>query len=108
MNVSFFTRPAALTVASAAALLMGLTAAPSATAAEGSAPACVEYYSGWRYTTVVNSCDTAVSVTVEYTNSQPAPCRVLEPGATATFAGYGTDSNYVTGLRTCEPTVLTG
>ena len=85
-------------------VLTPLTAVPSAAVAlEGPAPECVEYFQSWRYTDVHNGCDDAVSVTVEYTNNQWAPCRVIEPGGRATFAGYGTNENYVTGLRTCDP-----
>jgi curli biogenesis system outer membrane secretion channel CsgG len=99
-------RPATLAVMTAAGLLTALTATPSAAAAtEAAAPECVQYYQSWRYTDVFNGCGDTVAVTVEYTNGQSAPCRVIEPGARATFAGYGTDSNYVTGLRTCDPAV---
>lgn len=98
------TRPVALAVTAAAGVLMALTAAPSAVASTGSpAPDCVEYHQSWRYTDVFNGCGDTVAVTVEYTNGQWAPCRVISPGAWATFAGYGTDGNYVTGLRTCDP-----
>ncbi|MFI9001779.1 alpha-amylase [Streptomyces sp. NPDC053541] len=99
-------RPAAL---AAAGLLMALAAAPSAVAATGDpAPSCVEYYQSWRYTDVHNGCSDTVAVTVEYTNGQWAPCRVILPGQWATFAGYGTDGNYVTGLRTCDPDATGG
>ncbi|MFJ6836060.1 alpha-amylase [Streptomyces sp. NPDC091209] len=67
-------------------------------------PDCVHYYSDWRYTTVVNDCDTTVNVTVAYTDGQGAPCRTLLPQAIATFAGYGPQLNYVTGLNACTPT----
>ncbi|MEU3605453.1 alpha-amylase [Streptomyces sp. NPDC035033] len=97
-------RPVSLTATAAAGLLMALTATPSAVADTGSpAPECVEYFQGWRYTDVHNGCGSTVSVTVEYTNGQWAPCRALQPGEWATFAGYGTDGNYVTGLRSCDP-----
>jgi hypothetical protein len=66
-------------------------------------PDCVHYYSDWRYTTVVNDCDTTVDVTVQYTDGQGAPCRTLDPRAIATFAGYGPQLNYVTGLSGCTP-----
>ncbi|MFE2535632.1 alpha-amylase [Streptomyces sp. NPDC059371] len=66
-------------------------------------PDCVHYYSDWRYTTVVNDCDTTVNVTVQYTEYQDAPCRTLFPQAIATFAGYGPQLNYVTGLSACTP-----
>lgn len=102
-------RPAALAATTVAALLTALTAAPSAKAsAETAAPECVQYHSGWRYTHVVNGCDFTVAVTVEYTDGQPAPCRVIEPGAWVTFAGYGSQFNYVTGLRTCDPATASG
>ncbi len=101
-------RPAALTVTSAAGLLLALTGAPSAVAATGApAPECVRYYASWRYTDVFNGCGDTMAVTVAYTNGQSAPCRVIAPGAWATFAGYGTDGNHVTGLRSCDP-VTTG
>ncbi|MFE1291041.1 alpha-amylase [Streptomyces sp. NPDC058751] len=66
-------------------------------------PDCVHYYSDWRYTTVVNDCGSTVDVTVRYTDGQGAPCRTVLPGATATFAGYGPQLNYVTGLSACAP-----
>ncbi|MDX2294028.1 MULTISPECIES: alpha-amylase [Streptomyces] len=97
-------RPVVLAGTAAAGLLAASVAAPSAVATTGSpAPECVEYFQSWRYTDVHNGCGDTVSVTVEYTNGQWAPCRVIEPGRWATFAGYGTDGNYVTGLRTCGP-----
>ncbi|MFC9729992.1 alpha-amylase [Streptomyces roseolus] len=100
--------PRAAALASAG-LLLALPAAPSAVAATASsAPACVEYAQGWRYTDVHNGCGETVAVTVDYTNGQWAPCRVIQPGERATFAGYGTDGNYVTGLRTCDPAATTG
>jgi hypothetical protein len=104
-------RPVALAGGVAAAgLLMALTAAPPAAAATATTtpPECVQYYSSWRYTDVHNGCDVTVAVTVEFTDGQAAPCRVIEPGAWATFAGYGTQANYVTGLRTCEPAATSG
>ncbi|MFF4341006.1 alpha-amylase [Kitasatospora sp. NPDC001540] len=98
-------RPLVLAVVAATGLLLPLAAAPSASAAEsteGTAPpACVQYYSSWRYTQVANGCDTAVSVTVQYTDGQSAPCLTLQAGEWGTFAGYGTNMNYVTGLLTC-------
>jgi hypothetical protein len=110
-NLSFMpriSRPAALATATAVGFLAALTAAPSTAAAAGSAPPeCVQYYASWRYTTVVNSCDVTVAVTVEYTDGEAAPCRVIEPGASATFAGYGPQLNHVAGLRTCEPVSVT-
>ncbi|MFI8101257.1 alpha-amylase [Streptomyces sp. NPDC086023] len=97
-------RPLVLATMTAASLLMPLAATPAAGAATGSpAPECVEYFQSWRYTDVHNGCGDPVSVTVEYTNGQWAPCRVIEPGGWATFSGYGTGGNYVTGLRTCDP-----
>ncbi|MFC9814200.1 alpha-amylase [Streptomyces virginiae] len=98
----------ALTALTAAGLLLTPATTPSAAAATGSpAPACVEYAQSWRYTDVHNGCGDTVSVTVEYTNGQWAPCRVIEPGGRATFSGYGTNGNYVTGLRTCDPASAT-
>ncbi|MEU0088084.1 alpha-amylase [Streptomyces sp. NPDC006274] len=97
-------RPATLAATAGAGLLTALAWAPSAAAAtESAAPECVEYYQSWRYTDVFNGCGDTVAVTVEYTNGQWAPCRVVQPGDRATFAGYGTDGNYVTALRTCDP-----
>ncbi|MFJ1754893.1 carbohydrate-binding module family 20 domain-containing protein [Kitasatospora sp. NPDC088134] len=97
-------RPLALATVGAAGLLASLTTAPSASAAEGTAPpACVQYYSSWRYTQVANDCSTAVSVSVQYTNGQSSSCQTVQPGTWATFNGYGTDMNYVTGLLTCTP-----
>ncbi|WP_063831284.1 alpha-amylase [Streptomyces sp. NRRL F-2664] len=97
-------RPLALAATTAAALLLPLSAALPAAAATGSpAPECVHYVQSWRYTDVHNGCGDTVSVTVEYTNGQWAPCRVIEPGGRATFSGYGTSGNYATGLRTCDP-----
>jgi hypothetical protein len=93
----------ALGAAVALGLLAPLTVASSAQAAASSAPPeCVQYYASWRYTSVVNGCALTVAVAVEYADGQVAPCRVIEPGASATFAGYGPQLNYVTGLRTCE------
>ncbi|WP_405915219.1 alpha-amylase [Streptomyces sp. NBC_00728] len=95
--------------------LLGATGAPAAARDAGrdtpaddvvhatTVPDCVHYYSDWRYTTVVNDCDTTVDVTVEYTDGQGAPCRALLPQAIATFSGYGPQLNYVTGLSTCTP-----
>ncbi|MEV8593589.1 alpha-amylase [Streptomyces sp. NPDC052012] len=101
-------RPFATATIAAAGLMMALTASHSAVAAtEPAAPDCVQYFQSWRYTDVVNGCDDAVAVTVEYTNGQWAPCRVVQPGASVTFAGYGTDGNYVTGLLTCDPNLVT-
>ncbi|MFI9150508.1 alpha-amylase [Streptomyces sp. NPDC053367] len=101
-------RPVALTATAAAGLLTVLTASPAATAAtESPAPECVQYFQSWRYTDVFNGCDATVAVTVEYTNGQWAPCRLIEPNGWATFAGYGTDGNYVTGLLTCDPALVT-
>lgn len=101
-------RPIALTATAAAGLVVALTASPSAVAAtESAAPECVQYFESWRYTNVFNGCDYTVAVTVEYTNGQWAPCHVIQPGGSATFAGYGTNGNYVTGLRTCDPNLAT-
>ncbi|MFI6039505.1 alpha-amylase [Streptomyces sp. NPDC051315] len=95
----------ATAAATLAALLPGVTGDRSAAVdpSRAPAPACVHHYSDWRYTTVVNDCDTTVSVTVDYTNGQPAPCRTVAPGGLATFAGYGFDGNHVVGLSACVP-----
>lgn len=101
-------RPASLTATAAAGLLMSLTAAsPAQAATETVAPACVQYFESWRYTDVFNGCGDTVAVTVEYTNGQWAPCRVIEPSGWATFAGYGSDGNHVTRLLTCDPAAVT-
>ncbi|MFE9773641.1 alpha-amylase [Streptomyces sp. NPDC005931] len=106
-NLPFTPRSArrlSLAATAAAALSAVLTAAPPAAAlTDTTPPECVQYYAGWRYTIVVNGCERNVAVTVEYTDGQDAPCRIIEPGASATFAGYGPQLNYVTGLRTCGP-----
>ncbi|MFJ6940405.1 alpha-amylase [Streptomyces sp. NPDC101132] len=97
--------PVVLAAMTAAGLLMPLATAPAAAAtAAPPAPECVEHFQSWRYTDVHNVCSYTVSVTVEYTNDQWAPCRVIDPDGWATFAGYGTGGNYVTALRTCDPT----
>ncbi|GAA3894990.1 hypothetical protein GCM10022244_01020 [Streptomyces gulbargensis] len=101
-------RPTALAATVAAGLLTALATASPATAAESTAPECVQYHQSWRYTDVHNGCAETVAVTVAYTNGQWAPCRVVAPGQWATFAGYGTDGNYVTGLRTCDPAATSG
>ncbi|MFF5425445.1 MULTISPECIES: alpha-amylase [unclassified Streptomyces] len=101
-------RTTTLAATAAAGLLTVLTSTPPAAAADSAAPACVEYHQSWRYTDVHNTCAETVAVTVDYTNGQWAPCRVVEPGQRATFAGYGTDGNYVTGLRTCDPAAPSG
>ncbi|MFD3537128.1 alpha-amylase [Streptomyces sp. NPDC058664] len=101
-------RPVVLAATTAAGLLLALTTVPSAAAVTTSAPPeCVQHHSSWRYTHVVNGCDAAIAVTVEYADGQTAPCRVIEPGTSATFAGYGPGLNYVTGLQTCEPDSVT-
>ncbi|MER6678069.1 alpha-amylase [Streptomyces sp. NPDC000983] len=100
--------PAALATMAAAGLLMALSTTPPAVAVTGSpAPECVEYFQSWRYTDVHNRCGDTVSVTVEYTNGQWVPCRVIDADGWATFPGYGTDGNYVTALRTCDPALVT-
>lgn len=100
-------RPLALAAVVAAGLLTPLAVTPFAAAAAPPAPDCVEHFQSWRYTEVHNGCADTVSVTVEYTNGQWAPCRVVEPGGRVTFAGYGTNGNYVTGLRACDPVLVT-
>lgn len=92
-------RPAVLLSAAAAGFLMALS---SPAAADSAAPECVQYFSSWRYTNVNNGCDDTVNVAVEYTDGTVSPCRTIEPGEWATFSGYGTQGNYVTGLLTCE------
>ncbi|MCX5528447.1 alpha-amylase [Streptomyces bobili] len=67
------------------------------------APDCVHHYADRRYTTVVNDCDSPVSVTVVYSDGRWAPCRTLAPRDTATFAGHGFDGTQVLGLDTCLP-----
>ncbi|MFJ3204724.1 alpha-amylase [Streptomyces sp. NPDC086989] len=85
-----------------------LPAALPAVAASGpQAPACADYHESWRYTDVHNGCGDAVALTVTYVNGQEAPCRLIDPGGWATFAGYGTNGNHVTGLQTCEPAPAT-
>lgn len=107
-HMTRISRPLVLATVTAAGLLMLLATTPATGATTSSpAPECVEYLQSWRYTDVHNDCGDTVSVTVEYTNGQWAPCRVIEPGGWATFSGYGTGGNYVTGLRTCDPAVVT-
>ncbi|MEU6807451.1 alpha-amylase [Streptomyces sp. NPDC046831] len=96
-------------VAGAAATALVLTAfAPGPRAEAGprgdtAAPACVHTYPGWRYTTVVNDCDTVVHVTVDYADGRSVPCRTLAPHDIATFPGYGPELDHVTGTRECVP-----
>ncbi|MGX1274156.1 alpha-amylase [Streptomyces phaeoluteigriseus] len=91
----------------AAATLAALLTSPVASlaaddvAAGTAAPDCAHHYADRRYTTVVNDCDTSVSVTVEYSDGRWAPCRTLAPRDVATFAGYGFDGTRVVGLSTC-------
>ena len=99
-RIARISRHAALAVMTAAGLLL-IAARPVGATAETPAPSCVEYYQSWRYTDVHNGCQDTVSVTVEYTNDQWAPCRVIGAGGWVTFSGYGPDGNYVTGLWTC-------
>ncbi|MFD5266427.1 alpha-amylase [Streptomyces sp. NPDC058335] len=93
----------------AAATLTALLTSPVASHAADDgppgalAPDCVHHYADRRHTTVVNDCDTPVSVTVAYSNGQWAPCRTLAPRDVATFAGYGFDGNRVIGLSACLP-----
>ncbi|MET9506576.1 alpha-amylase [Streptomyces sp. NPDC006622] len=95
--------------ATAAATLTALLTSPVASHAADaappgtSAPDCVHHYADRRYTTVVNDCDTTVSVTVEYADGRWAPCRTLAPRDMATFAGYGFGGNDVLGLGSCLP-----
>ncbi|WP_405658201.1 alpha-amylase [Streptomyces sp. NBC_01166] len=107
-HMARISRPLVLATLTAAGLMMPLATAPAAGATTSSpAPECVEYFQSWRYTDVHNDCGNPVSVTVEYSNGQWAPCRVIEPGGWATFSGYGTGGNYVTVLRTCDPATVT-
>ncbi|PWI12765.1 alpha-amlyase [Streptomyces sp. Act143] len=101
-HIARITRHAALAVVATAGLLLS-TARPAGAATEVLAPQCVEYHQSWRYTDVHNGCQDTVAVTVEYTNDQWAPCRVIEAGGWVTFSGYGPNGNYVTGLWTCVP-----
>jgi len=82
-------------------LLPGAGAGRAADTAPEPAPDCVHHRSDWRYTTVVNDCAASQDVTVDYLDGQPAPCRRVAPGDQATFAGYGPQLNYVTGVRLC-------
>ncbi|MFC8342286.1 alpha-amylase [Streptomyces sp. NPDC057280] len=101
-RIAQISRHTALATMTTAGLLL-ITAHPAGAATEIPAPSCVEYYQSWRYTDVHNGCQDTVAVTVEYTDHQWAPCRVLDPGNWATFSGYGPNGNYVTGLWTCTP-----
>ncbi|MCF4136856.1 alpha-amylase [Streptomyces sp. Tue 6430] len=97
---------AAATAAAALTVLLTSPAASRAAIADPPgtpAPDCAHHYADRRHTTVVNDCDTTVSVTVDYADGQWAPCRTLAPHDVATFAGYGFGENRVTGLRTCLP-----
>lgn len=94
-------RAGVLAVAALAWLLPVAGAGRAADSAPEPAPDCVHHSSDWRYTTVVNDCAASQDVTVEYLDGQPAPCRRIAPGDRATFAGYGPQLNYVTGVRTC-------
>ncbi|QGV77997.1 alpha-amylase [Streptomyces ficellus] len=88
-----------------AAVAVCLTASTGASAAPlpagGEAPSCVAYASGWRYTFVTNDCGSAQDVTVTYLDGTTVPCRSVAPGGTATFPGYGTGGNAVTGVALC-------
>jgi hypothetical protein len=94
---------AALATTAVAGLLTALSAGHAMADGDSTVPECVHHHSDWRYTSVVNDCAVTVDVTVEYTDGQTVPCRTVAPGAWATFPGYGTTSNYVTGLRACTP-----
>ncbi|MFJ9720672.1 alpha-amylase [Streptomyces sp. NPDC101213] len=97
---------AAATAAAALTVLLASPAVSRAAIADPPgtpAPDCVHHYADRRHTTVVNDCDTTVSVTVDHADGQWAPCRTLAPHDVATFAGYGFGENRVTGLRTCLP-----
>ncbi|MFF3611632.1 alpha-amylase [Streptomyces sp. NPDC002580] len=108
-SLGLFTVVVALSWATAAPATArdgGRVAADEGSVSAEAAPDCVHHYDDWRYTTVVNDCDTTVNVTVDYTDGQAAPCRTLAPRDAATFAGYGPQLNYVTGLSTCTPATV--
>ncbi|MFG2825424.1 carbohydrate-binding module family 20 domain-containing protein [Kitasatospora sp. NPDC048365] len=65
------------------------------------APPCLSYSSDWRYTFVTNACTQPYSVQLAYVSGASSPCRYTEPGDMVTFAGYGTNADYVTRLRLC-------
>ncbi|WP_055590587.1 hypothetical protein [Peterkaempfera griseoplana] len=89
----------------ALAALLGAGAAAPATAAGGDehvpAPPCITSTSDWRYTFVSNDCSQPYSVQLDYTDGAVSPCRYTAPGDRITFAGYGTDADYVTDVHLC-------
>lgn len=99
-------RISSLVVASAGVLAL-VTAAPAhgaqavASPSDVSAPPCVQWSAGWRYTLVTNGCDTAQRITVTYTSGADIPCRTAGPGDTVTFPGYGTQGDSVLGVVLC-------
>ncbi|MTE18852.1 alpha-amylase [Streptomyces sp. TRM43335] len=71
-------------------------------AGESSAPSCLRYSAGWRYTFVTNDCDTVRHLTVEYSDGRTVPCRTAAPRETVTFPGHGFGTGVdVTGVRAC-------
>lgn len=87
-------------LAATAAAILGTTGTAPSAAAE-TAPTCLTYASDWRYTFVANDCSAPHSVQLAYTYGEISPCRPVAPGDRITFAGYGTNADYVTELRLC-------
>ncbi|MCZ4124683.1 alpha-amylase [Streptomyces sp. H39-S7] len=75
-------------------------AADTATA-DGQAPTCVEFFPSWRYTFVANHCTDQQNLTVLYRDHTDVGCRLVAPGDTATFPGYGVQGNEVVGIALC-------
>ncbi|MFE1250835.1 alpha-amylase [Streptomyces sp. NPDC058735] len=67
-----------------------------------SAPECVHFTTGWRYTFVTNDCADPHTVKVEYRDGTAVPCRIAPPGAVITFPGYGTQGNEILGVVLCD------
>src|SRR4051794_1387007 len=86
-------------------LTFSLAIAPPAralgAAADEQAPTCVEYFPSWRYTLVANHCGDPHDLTVQYRDPTDVGCRVVAPGDTATFPGYGVQGNQVVGIALC-------
>ncbi|MDG9701003.1 alpha-amylase [Streptomyces sp. DH37] len=91
-----------LTVLALALSGLAAAAAPAVAAGTGEAPACVTLAPSWRYTLVTNGCAETHTVRVLYTDGTPSPCRAVEPRATVTFAGYGTDANHPVRTDLCD------
>ncbi|WP_377268563.1 alpha-amylase [Peterkaempfera sp. SMS 1(5)a] len=89
--------------AALAALLGAGTAAPATAAGDERIPAppCITSTSDWRYTFVGNDCSQPYRVQLDYTDGTVSPCRYTAPGDRVTFAGYGTDADYVTDIHLC-------